>query len=271
MNVRLWWIGLLALLAACAGRGVNGPAPEPEPLEPRTDARNEVLVVYAAPTLAALVERLAAVYEAENPDIRVRVRTGQRGPVLDPWGNIARDINAGAAVDVLAAERAWQIDELTRPPPVRRQWLGNELVAVTGRASRLRLIDLSTGWCGVAVALERTALGRDSRASLEARGVWSTVAERVERFDDAAAILERARWGADSEHVLGIVYRTDARGAAAEGTRVVGRLALPAGEELVHELAAWTPRGEALVAWLTGEHAAAVAREMGFGWARSGN
>ena len=201
------------------------------------------------------------VYEQENPSIDIVLDFGQKDAGLDRTQVLIEKIAASGSADVFIAEHSKQFDALPGVKREERAWLVNRVVAVTARDSRLRMIDLSRGSCQVCVALERTPLGRLSRLALDRRGIWSTVSDRVGRFDDSDAINEVVRHSSSrGQDVIGIVYASDATGA---GVRVIGELELPDDESATHVASWFTGEGERFAEFLWSD--AVMARASGMG------
>lgn len=240
----------------------------PNDLDARADqplavAREYSVTVFAPPLFAPVLSRLEAMYEAMQPDVDVYVRIAPRDPDLDPSEVIQQWMGSGAKADVYVAEEISDIRSTGIEPILAGPWVGDRLIVVTGRGSRLRMVDLSKGDAPVAIALERTALGRLSRLALDQRGIWNDISYRIGRFDDSAAILERARFGGQSEHVLGVVYGS-ALTADPRSTKAVGEITPPPHDRALHAIGAWTPRGRSFAIWMLSDEALAVAAEFGF-------
>ena len=132
---------------------------------------------------------------------------------------LAKQIEAGAPADVfVSADRDW-MDYLADRDLVRKdsivELLGNRIVLVapvdsTATATIAPGFDLSAllGDGRLAMAnVDAVPAGKYGKASLEALGVWDTVAGRVAQAENVRAALALVATG---EAPLGIVYATDA-------------------------------------------------------------
>lgn len=241
-------IASVVWLAGCASR----------PEQPTSRSVVRVMSCDAVRPLLVWCER---VYEQENPTIDIALDFGQKDAGLDRTQVLIEKIAASGSADVFIAEHAKQFDALPGVKREERAWLVNRIFAVTARDSRLRMIDLSRGSCQIGVALERTPLGRLSRLALDRRGLWSTVSDRVGRFDDSDAICEVVRHSSSrGQEMIGIVYASDTIDA---GVRVIGELELPEDESATHVAAWFTSEGGRFAEFLLSDQVSARAAGMG--------
>jgi len=269
-------------LGACARTGVHESTAPKASEERTTDATKNVaegasqsqsptiarvprttkVRLYAPSTFRTLLERLEPMYEAQTSGVNLVLDFGEHQPPVSAEHALVININAGSPVDAFIAGDGAQIEALLNRPVRIEPWLTNEIVLIRPRGSPLRLIDLSKGSCQVAVALDRTALGRATRGALRRRGIWETVTQRVGLFEDGAAIQTRVA-ERDLEPCLGIVYRSDLWNTP-ERVRVIGPLEPDDETPLEHYVASWTDEGSRLLDWLRSEEALAIATETGF-------
>ena len=207
---------LTAALAcfAIAGLGPPGGALARSAAASATSAssRAEQVTVLAAVSLSDVLTATAAEFTR---------RTGI--PVRQSFAStaqLARQLEAGARADlVIAADREWMdhlaAAQLVRPAS-RRVLAGNTLVIVAPRMSTATLDPKrAVSWLA---ALDRerlvtgdpdsVPLGRYAQEALARLGVWTIVAPRLARAENARAALALVARG---EAGLGIVYATDAR------------------------------------------------------------
>lgn len=165
------------------------------------------LIVHGAASLADVLPRVAAPFEAVNGPVRLQFGASSR---------LARQIEAGAPGDVVfSADLAWMdfLDErgLLRPGS-RRVLLENALVVVVPAGSRRSLPSLhalaNDGIARMALAGEGVPAGRYARAALESAGVLEGLSSKVASADDVRMALA---WVARGEADAGIVYATDAK------------------------------------------------------------
>ena len=181
---------VIGVLCACARTGVHESTAAKPTEERTTDATSNVpegaaqspatavvprttkVRLYAPSTFRTLLERLESMYEAQTPGVNLVLDFGEHQPPVSAEHALVIDINAGSPVDAFIAGDRAQIEALLNRPARIEPWLTNEIVLIRPRGSPLRLIDLSKGSCQVAVALDRTALGRATRGALRRRGIW---------------------------------------------------------------------------------------------------
>jgi len=205
---------VLAALLCCGMVGAAEPASRP-------------VTVFAAASLTNVLDELGREFT---------LATGV--PVRFSFGSssiLARQIEAGARAEVyFSADEEW-MDHLARRSRIvdssRRNVVGNQLVLIAPRASKVQLV-IEPGFPLVA-ALGKGRLatgdpdsvpaGRYARAALASLGVWNGVVEqRLVRAEDVRHAL---MFVARGEAPLGIVYATDAR--VDDRVRIVGTF--PAG------------------------------------------
>jgi len=142
---------------------------------------------------------------------------------------LARQVEAGGAADLfVSADEAW-MDELAQRRLIvaatRVSFLGNRLVVVSPRASRIRIPVrppaalarvLGAGPLAMADPAAVPA-GIYGKAALDKLGVWSQVRPHVVAAENVRAALALVERGAAP---LGIVYATDAKASSA--VRIAG-------------------------------------------------
>ena len=184
-------------------------------------AEAEPLLVFAAMTLRPALDAVAAAY-GESGGGPVRLSYG-------PTPALARQVEHGAPADIfVSADPDWTVYLATRglvQEGSRVDVATTELVLIAPRTSPVSL-SIAPGF-PLASALGDGPLavchpdyhpaGRYGRASLEALGVWATVAPKVARVEHVQAAVAMVGRG---EAPLGIVFATDV--AADARVRVVG-------------------------------------------------
>ena len=142
---------------------------------------------------------------------------------------LAKQIEAGIPADVfISADVPWMDYVAERKlikPPSRTNFLGNQIVLIAGKDSRIDL-RIEKGF-GLRAALgdgllamgnvDAVPAGRYGKAALETLGVWASVADRVAQAENARMALILVSRG---EAPLGIVYRTDA--VSDPAVRIIG-------------------------------------------------
>ncbi|OAB61723.1 hypothetical protein AY599_05105 [Leptolyngbya valderiana BDU 20041] len=255
--------------------GLVGCAMKPETVSRWPDASGrgqvvpveglELVRVAVDPVLAALVRRLEPLYEGARPGIDLVVYEGARTARMDQAEWLAMRLERGADADAYLSESVHQIDGLTRTPLGTAAWVGNTLAVVVAQGSTLDRRELAMRRAPVHIALERTALGRWTRASLRESGLWGEVSLASGNFDGGEMIVERVSFFArrqPPEQSFGIVFGSD---ADLSRVRIVGYLDQPRGDATVHHVAWFSDAGADLAEWLlTDAEARAIAARMGF-------
>ncbi|MGD1916433.1 MAG: molybdate ABC transporter substrate-binding protein [Phycisphaerales bacterium] len=240
--------------ADASGRAEAGPGPDAVPVR-----------VAVAPTLAVLARSLAPIYEGQRPGIDLVLHEGVRTQRLDQPAWLAMRLERGAEAAAYLSESEQQLLELTRTPEGHAAWLGNTLAVVAPRGSSLDESQLTGRRTPVHIALERSALGRWTRASLREAGLWGEVALEAGNFDGGEAIVERVSYFArrqPPEASFGIVFGSDVDPAR---VGIVGYLDQPRGDPTIHHVAWFSDAGEDFARWLMTDHdARAWAARAGF-------
>lgn len=167
------------------------------------------ITVSAAASLSDAFKDIAAQYQKQYPDAKVRLNTAASGVLLQ---QLAR----GAPADVLAFADQNTMDMAARQnlivPDSRKNFARNTLVAVMPKDSRLQLTGLKDLR---QPAVKRIAMGnpdsvpagRYAKASLEKAGVWGAVSPKIIRTQNVRQSLDYVARG---EVDAGFVYHTDA-------------------------------------------------------------
>ncbi|MFI4882050.1 MAG: hypothetical protein ACIAQU_05650 [Phycisphaerales bacterium JB064] len=217
------------------------------------------------PTLAALARALEPLYEGQRPGLDLVLYEGVRTQRLDQPAWLAMRLERGAEADAYLTESEQQIQELTRTPDGHAAWLGNTLAVVAPRGSSLDGSQLVGRKTPVHIALERSALGRWTRASLREGGLWGEVSLAAGNFDTGEAIVERVSYFArrqPPEESFGIVFGSD---IDTRRVKLVGYLDQPRGDATVHHVAWFSDAGADFARWvLTDADARAWASRAGF-------
>ncbi|MBI3196975.1 MAG: molybdate ABC transporter substrate-binding protein [Rhodospirillales bacterium] len=232
-----------------------------------THARSREVVVLAAASLKNALDDVAAAWTRQTGTaLRISYAAS---PAL------ARQIEAGIPADLfISADVRWMDHVAGRKlvePASRFDFLGNEIVLIAGKDSRVDLridkgfaLRTALGDGRLAMAnVDAVPAGKYGKAALEALGVWASVADRVAQAENVRMALTLVSRG---EAPLGIVYRTDA--AADDKVRIVG--AFPAGSHppIVYPMAllasSTNPDAAAFVAYLKSPAARPFFEKQGF-------
>ncbi len=255
---------LLAVWGCSApGESRDAPPRTSTPAQSGRTGHSGGIPVYVAATPG--VERFLlaseSAFEAAHPRFDLIIVRGWSEANLDAAQALMKRLDAGEPMDAFLADDVSQLDGLSISIPEEPMaWAANDLIVVAPRRSRLRMIDLSKGVHGIGCALARTPLGRHTEAALSQRGIWDTISERIERFNDGGAIASALAHRADP--MLGVVYRSDA--AAESGIKAIGNLRLPDDDPIRHVVAWWSDGGRRYSGWLAGDQAHALAQDLGF-------
>ena len=205
-----------------------------------------LVMMFAAVPVAAqgpLVLAAASLQESLDAVADAWAREGHERPVISFAASsaLARQVQAGAPADLFAsADEAW-MDVLQKArllaPGTRADFVGNRLVVVTPRSSRIRLTvrtlaaTLSKGPVAMADPSSVPA-GIYGKQALVRLGAWDRVAPHVVRAENVRAALALVERGAAP---YGIVYATDARASAK--VRVAGVFPLRSHEPITYPVA----------------------------------
>ena len=188
---------------------------------------------------------------------------------------LARQIEAGAPADLfISADVPW-MDYVAEwkliKPASRSDFLGNEIVLIAGKDSKVALkIDKGFGLRAalgdgrLAMAnIDAVPAGKYGKASLEALGVWPSVADRVAQAENVRMAMTLVSRG---EAPLGIVYRTDA--AADPNVKIVGAFPASSHPPIIYPMAllanSTNPDAEAFVVFLKSAPARPFFEKQGF-------
>lgn len=188
----------------------------------QADARGKDVVVLAAASLKNALDDASGAWTRQ---------TGKTTKISYAASSaLAKQIEGGIPADIfISADVPWMVYVAERKlikPASRSDFLGNQIVLIAGKGSRIDL-KIDTGFD------LRGALGKDGRlamgnvdavpagkygkAALENLGVWPSVSDRVAQAENVRMALTLVSRG---EAPLGIVYKTDA--ASDPAVRVVG-------------------------------------------------
>lgn len=216
-------VPLGVIRAAGLGALLLAAPPEPE------------LTVFAAASLSGAFEELGRVFERAHPGTRVRFNfAGSQ--------QLAVQLEHGAAADLFAsADERWMSylaeRELLAAPP--RLFAHNRLVVILPKANpgRIRALeDLARSGLKVVIAAEAVPVGAYSRQALARLGGAPgfpadfdrrVLANVVSQEENVKAVVSKVQLG---EADAGMVYASDASGAAARRLRVI---AIPEAQNVV--------------------------------------
>ena len=187
-----------ALLAALLAL-LTSPAP----------AAAQELTLSAAISLREAVEEVGRSFGAARPGVRLRYNLGSSG-------QLQRQIEAGAPVDLFLSAGAPPMDDLERQglilPDSRRAFARNVLVAVTPARSAVDVARpgdlLDARVSRVVIGDPRTVpAGQYAQESLRALGLWERLQPKLVLAENVRQVLDYVSRG---EAEAGFVYATDA-------------------------------------------------------------
>ena len=207
------------------------------PLAAQSAAGVDPITVYAA---ASLKESLDAVAKAWTDQSGQKVRISYAATSV-----LARQIEQGAAADVMISADAEWMDQLQRQGLIDAQTrvdlLRNRLVVIAPSTSTQASFDLRCGPCWLAALGDRrlavaetvsVPAGRYARVALTTLGVWSALSEHLAQSDNVRMAMT---YVALNESALGIVYATDAK--AEPKVRVLAEITAEMHPPIVYPLA----------------------------------
>ena len=216
-------------------------------------AQSRDVVILAAASLKNALDEASAAWSKETG--KATKLSYAASPAL------AKQIEAGIPADLfISADIPW-VDYVAErkliKPASRFDFLGNEIVLIAGRESKIDLriakdfpLRAALGDGRLAMAnIDAVPAGKYGKASLESLGVWASVADRVAQAENVRMALTLVSRG---EAPLGIVYRTDA--AADPNVRIVDVFPTSSHPPIVYPVAllatSTNPDAEAFVAYL---------------------
>jgi molybdate transport system substrate-binding protein len=220
---------LAALLVICV---------TPLAAQAQQKAQQGPLLVFAAASMKNALDDVDAAF-AKQTGIAVVVS-------YDASSALMKQIEQGAPADVfISADLKWMdygserklIDDKTR-----MNLLGNKLVLIAGKESKLANVTISPGFDLVALAGEgriatgdvrAVPVGIYAKAALEKLGLWNAVEPKLAMVGNVRAALVLVARG---EAPLGIVYATDAKVEPA--VKVIGAFPDDSHEPIVYPVAA---------------------------------
>jgi molybdate transport system substrate-binding protein len=234
---------------------------------PADRAASSSITVFAAASLKNALDAAAAAYKTKTG---VDATISYAGSLA-----LAKQIGAGAPAEIFLSADVPSMDYLAErnliQPKTRFDLLGNALVLVAPRTSKLEKVALTKEALAAAIGSGKIAtgnvasvpVGKYAKAALDKLGLWS-VAEPHFAFTDnvRSALMFVAR----EEAPLGIVYLTDAK--SEPKVKVVATFPATSHPPIVYPVALTTSaKGEApakFLNFLKGQEAKAIFAEQGF-------
>jgi molybdate transport system substrate-binding protein len=248
------WLVLLGWLVALLFAGVSA-------------ATAQELVLSVAISMKEAVEEVGRRFVAQRPGVTPRYNFGASG-------ELQKQIEAGAPVDVFISAAARQMDELERGgylvPESRREFARNVLVAVKPADEPVDLPGpsdlLNRRVQRIAVGNPKTVpAGQYAEESLRALALWERVRPRLVFGENVRQVLDYVSRG---EVQVGIVYATDALTRAGQ-VRLAFAFPEDTHRPIVYPAAVvkggrHPDLGRAFLDLLTGPEGQSVLRRLGF-------
>ena len=189
---------------------------------------------------------------------------------------LAKQIEGGIPADIfISADVPWMDYVAERKlikPPSRSDFLGNQIVLIAGKDSKIDLkIDKGFNLKGALGNDGRLSMGnvdavpagKYGKAALESLGVWPSVSNRVAQAENVRMALTLVSRG---EAPLGIVYKTDA--ASDPAVRIVGAFPADSHPAIIYPMALLTtstnPDAQAFIDFLKTPAARPYFEKQGF-------
>ncbi|WP_217184860.1 molybdate ABC transporter substrate-binding protein [Streptomyces sp. AC495_CC817] len=196
----------LAALAGCSGSAPS-PSDSPEASASASDELGGELTIFAAASLTAAFDELAAAFEAQHPDVDVLPISYDGSSVL------ATQLIEGAEADVFASADEKNLAKVTDAgladagEPFATNVL--QIAVAPGDPKGVKtLADLADPGLTVVVCAAEVPCGSASRTLLDAAGVTLTPASEEQ---NVTAVLSKVKSG---EADAGLVYATDVEAAS---------------------------------------------------------
>lgn len=184
-----------------------------ETMAPAAGAQTEapVVTVFAAASLKNALDAVAAAFKPQGLDLKISYAGSMA---------LAKQIESGAPADVFFSADEASMDYLAKKSLIRADTranlLGNTLVVVAPRASRLEKLAFDKEAFAAAIGAGKIAtgdpasvpVGKYAKAALEKLGLWAVAEANMAYTDNVRLAL---MFVAREEAPLGIVYFTDAK------------------------------------------------------------
>lgn len=246
--------GLVFLMAlALAGCGTG-----------QTKAEPVKLTVSAAASLKDAAEELKAIYLKQHSEVDISYNYGASG-------TLQKQIEEGAPVDLFISAGKSQMDGLADKGLIadnsRKDLLGNELVLIAGKDSKLAGFDELAGQDVGKISIgtpESVPAGKYAQEALTSLKLWDKIKPRLVLANDVRQVLTYVETGNVG---AGLVYRSDAM--MGKDIKVVAAAPADTHKPIVYPMAVikntkHLKEAEDFAAFLSGGQAAQVFEKYGF-------
>ncbi|MGJ0507788.1 MAG: molybdate ABC transporter substrate-binding protein [Methylocystis sp.] len=230
-------------------------------------ANAPTVTVFAAASLKNALDAVSTAFKAKTGS---ELKISYAGSMA-----LAKQIEAGAPADVFFSADETSMDYLAGKnliqPGTRTPLLGNALVVVAPKSSKLQKLPFTTEAFAAAIGAGKIAtgdvasvpVGKYAKAALDALGLWAVTEPNFAFTDNVRAAL---MFVAREEAPLGIVYLTDAK--SEPKVKVVATFPASSHPPIVYPVAltsaAKGKAAEELLSFLKSKTAKAIFTEQGF-------
>src|SRR4051812_13717407 len=230
-------------------------------------AQDKSLTVFAAASMKNALDEIDTAYTATTG---VTITASYAASSV-----LAKQIEQGAPVDIfVSADTDWMDyarDKKTINVPTRVNLLGNSLVLIAPKNSKLDNVEISQGFDLAKLAgdgriatgdVKSVPVGKYAKAALEKLGSWTAAEPKFAMAESVRAALTLVSRG---EAALGIVYSTDAR--VEPGVKIVGTFPADSHPAIIYPVAATAtakPEAANYLVFLRSSTAKAIFEKCGF-------
>jgi molybdate transport system substrate-binding protein len=200
-------------------------------------AQDSTITVFAAASMKNALDDINAAFT---------MRTGTKTPTsYAATSALMKQIEEGAPADVFAsADLEWMdygVQKKVIKPETRFNLLGNRLVLIAPKGSKISSVDIKPGFDLASLAgdgrivtgdVRAVPVGKYAKAALEKLGAWAAAEKKFAMVENVRAALTLV---ARDEAVLGIVYETDAK--VEPNVKIVGRFPANSHPPIVYPVA----------------------------------
>jgi molybdate transport system substrate-binding protein len=230
-------------------------------------AQDKTLTVFAAASMKNALDDIDAAYTAKTG---VKIAASYAASSA-----LARQIEQGAPADVfVSADTDWMdyaVDKKTISEPTRVDLLGNSIVLIAPKDSKIENVTIGPGFDLSKLAgdgkiatgdVKAVPVGKYAKSALQKLGSWQAAEPKFAMAESVRAALALVARG---EAVLGIVYSTDAK--VEPGVKIVGTFPADSHPAIIYPVAATTnakPEASDYLAFLRSSAAKTILEKYGF-------
>jgi molybdate transport system substrate-binding protein len=233
---------------------------------PASEQEPDTITVSAAASLTEALTDITSQYEEENPGTNVSLNFGGSG-------NLRKQIEGGAPVDVFASADENQMDTLGNESLIdnssREDFAQNSLVLIVPENSTLNITDIKDladpEVQKISIGNPDTApVGKYTRTALNETGLWNQLENKMVPAEDVKQVLLYVERG---EVDAGFVYMTDAKAAEPGTVKIVA--SVPVSTTVNYPIAVVSSsdnkkEAQEFVDFVTGEEGQKILQKYGF-------